>query len=169
MATNLFNSDFFPTEAEIQALDKELQAEVDNLFGIEQPSTSSSTPVPDTFSFIKPLDPSSEEYKDIANSLSNRVGSSLDSLYSMFNEGFGLLADQLGADETAASFRSDAAQNLKDRADRPQPEITGSVVETAGKISDDMADGQFADAVDKGVTGTKALLAEALPALAPPA
>ena len=167
MATNLFNSDFFPTEAEIQALDKELQAEVDNLFGIEQPSTSSSTPVPDTFSFIKPLDPSSEEYKDIANSWSNRLGAGIDSMYAMFNEGFGLLADQLGADETAASFRSDAAQNLKDRADRPQPEITGSVVETAGKISDDMADGQFADAVDKGVTGIKALAAEAFPALAP--
>ncbi len=172
MATNLSDIGFVGGEedlatlySKIKAEDEKLKKQVDALLYGTDFKTSANE---DFLNLnIKPLDPSSEEYKDIANSWSNRLGAGIDSMYAMFNEGFGLLADQLGADETAASFRADAAQNLKDRAERPQPEITGSVVETAGKISDDMADGQFADAVDKGVTGTKALLAEALPALAP--
>ena len=108
-----------------------------------------------------------EQYKEQANSWSNILGGGLDSMYAMFNEGFGLLADQFGADETAASFRADAEQNRKDRAARPQPEIGASITETAGKVSDDLADGRFADALDKSASGLKAMTGEALPMLAP--
>ena len=108
-----------------------------------------------------------EQYEEEANSWSNRLGSSVDSVYSMFNEGLGLLADQLGADETAASFRADAAQNLKDRAARPQPKITASVTESVDKISKDIADANYLDAAGKVATTVKATFAEAIPSLAP--
>jgi len=167
MATNLFSTDSFPTISEIEAWDKEIQAELDILLGTSQSSEVSTSPEQELNLLTQPLLVGSEEYEDIANSWSNRLGAGVDSVSSMFNEGLGLLADQLGADETAASFRADAAQNLKDRADRPQPKITASITDTAGKISDDIANDQWGDAVDKVGTALKATAAEAIPSLAP--
>ena len=167
MATNL--SDLgLPTEAELQALEKELDAQVNSLLGTPQESSVEADPSPIDFdNFFKPLDPNSEEYKEEANSWSNRLGSSVDSVYSMFNEGLGLLADQLGADETAASFRADAAQNLKDRAARPQPEITASLTESVDNISEDIKNDEYLEAAGKVATTVKATFAEAIPSLAP--
>ena len=118
MATNLSDIGFVGGEedlatlySKIKAEDEKLKKQVDTLLYGTDFKTSANE---DFLNLnIKPLDPSSEEYKDIANSWSNRLGAGIDSMYAMFNEGFGLLADQLGADETAASFRADAAKNLK--------------------------------------------------------
>ena len=167
MATNL--SDLgLPTEAELQALEKELDAQVNSLLGTPQESSVEADPSPIDFdNFFKPLDPNSEEYKEEANSWSNRLGASVDSVYAMLNEGLGLLADQLGADETAASFRADAAQNLKDRAARPQPEITASLTESVDNISEDIKNDKYLEAAGKVATTVKATFAEAIPSLAP--
>jgi hypothetical protein len=167
MATNLFSTDSFPTISEIEAWDKEIQAELDILLGTSQSSEVSTLPEQKLDLATQPLLVGSEEYEDIANSWSNRLGAGVDSVSSMFNEGLGLLADQLGADETAASFRADAAQNLKDRADRPQPKITASITDTAGKISDDIKNDEYLEAAGKVGTAIKATFAEAIPSLAP--
>ena len=172
MATNLSDiglgsiqteADLNDAYAKINAENEQLNAEINTLLY----GKSLETPTDISLLNIKPLEVGSEEYKEEANSWSNRLGASVDSVSSMFNEGLGLLADQLGADETAASFRADAAQNLKDRAARPQPEITASITDTAGKISDDIANDQWGDAVDKVGTAFKATAAEAIPSLAP--
>jgi len=168
MATNLTGIPRLFQGDDIAALNQELLEKYQNLMSMDiegmevtDPTNSDLTPV------IPPLDPDSQEYKDIANSWSNRLGAGFDSMYSMFNEGLGLLADQFGADEAAVSFREDAAQNLRDRANRPQPEITGSITDTASKISEDISDDQWYDAVNKAATGIKALASEAVPSLAP--
>ena len=72
MATNL--SDLgLPTEAELQALEKELDAQVNSLLGTPQESSVEADPSPIDFdNFFKPLDPNSEEYKELL-ALKNRL------------------------------------------------------------------------------------------------
>ena len=165
MSTNLSNilyTEDFPKESDIDALEKQLDAQLAQLL---------SSPVQDTTSedsselTIKPLDPSSNEYKDIANSWSNRLGAGLDTTKALVNEGLGLFFDQVGADETAASYRRDAQQNIKDRQARPQPEISPSVTEEVPKIVEDFSEGEVLEALGKSATLTKGLLSEAIPSM----
>ena len=113
MSTNLSNilyTEDFPKESDIDALEKQLDAQIAQLLSLPVQDTTSD----DSSEFtIKPLDPSSDEYKDIANSWSNRLGAALDTTKELVNEGLGLFFDQVGADEKAASYRKDAPTKYK--------------------------------------------------------
>ena len=166
MATNLSNIPPLFQGADLDAIYQERLAEYQKLMSIDLEDLGiTSSANMDLTPAIPPLDPNSQEYKDIANSWSNRLGSSWDSTKSMVNEGLGLLFNQIGADEIAASYRRDAEQNLQDRAARAQPEITPAITEEIPEISSKVADGEVLAALSHGATTVKALISEALPSM----
>ena len=94
MATNLSDiglgsiqteADLNDAYAKINAENEQLNAEINTLLYGE----SLETPTDISLLNIKPLEVGSEEYKEEANSWSNRLGASVDSVSSMFNEGLG--------------------------------------------------------------------------------
>lgn len=82
-------------------------------------------------------------------------------------EGYGLLADMLGADETAKENR-DAAKNIsRELAARPQPTQTASIVEEAPEIVEKFSEGNVLEGFNKLAGQAETLTATALPSLAP--
>lgn len=91
----------------------------------------------------------------------------IEGMKSSIYEGYGLLADMLGADETAKENR-DAAENIrKELAARPQPTQTASIVEEAPEIAKKFAEGEVLEGFNKLAGQAETLTATALPSLAP--
>jgi hypothetical protein len=91
----------------------------------------------------------------------------IEGMKSSIYEGYGLLADMLGADETAKENR-DAAENIRrELAARPQPTQTASIVEEAPEIAKKFAEGEVLEGFNKLAGQAETLTATALPSLAP--
>jgi len=82
-------------------------------------------------------------------------------------EGYGLLADMLGADETAKENRDAAESIRKELAARPQPTQTASIVEEAPEIVEKFSEGNVLEGFNKLAGQAETLTATALPSLAP--
>ena len=82
-------------------------------------------------------------------------------------EGYGLLADMLGADETAKENRDAAESIRKELAARPQPTQTASIVEEAPEIVEKFSEGNILEGFNKLAGQAETLTATALPSLAP--
>jgi len=136
MATNLFSTDSFPTISEIEAWDKEIQAELDILLGTSQSSEVSTLPEQKLDLATQPLLVGSEEYADIANSTSNKWDIATDELGANFYSSLGVISAKFGLDDEAKSFRETATQYRKDAASKPKPDISMSITEEGGKIYD---------------------------------
>jgi GH24 family phage-related lysozyme (muramidase) len=166
MATNL--SDLgLPTEAELQALEKELDAQVNSLLGTPQESSVEADPSPIDFdNFFKPLDPNSEEYKDVANSTSNKWDIATDELGANFYSSLGVISAKFGLDDAAKSFRETATQYRKDAASKPKPDISMSITEEGGKIYDKFSEGEFLEALKDTAEFVHSALIGAAPSIA---
>jgi hypothetical protein len=91
----------------------------------------------------------------------------IEGMKSSIYEGYGLLADMLGADETAKENR-DAAKNIsRELATRPQPTQTASIVEEAPEIVEKFSEGNVLEGFNKLAGQAETLTATALPSLAP--
>ena len=99
------------------------------------------------------------------------VGAKLDVGYEVMKstmyEGYGLLADMLGADETAKENRDAAESIRRELAARPQPTQTASIVEEAPEIAKKFAEGEVLEGFNKLAGQAETLTATALPTLAP--
>ena len=91
----------------------------------------------------------------------------IEGMKSSMYEGYGLLADMLGADETAKENR-DAAEGIRrELSARPQPTQTASIVEEAPEIAEKFAEGEILEGFNKLAGQAETLTATALPSLAP--
>jgi hypothetical protein len=91
----------------------------------------------------------------------------IEGMKSSMYEGYGLLADMLGADETAKENRDAAESIRRELAARPQPTQTASIVEEAPEIAKKFAEGEVLEGFNKLAGQAETLTATALPSLAP--
>ena len=166
MATNLFSTDSFPTISEIEAWDKEIQAELDILLGTSQSSEVSTLPEQKLDLATQPLLVGSEEYADIANSTSNKWDIATDELGANFYSSLGVISAKFGLDDEAKSFRETATQYRKDAASKPKPDISMSITEEGGKIYDKFSEGEFLEAFKDTAEFVHSALIGAAPSIA---
>ena len=91
----------------------------------------------------------------------------IEGMKSSMYEGYGLLADMLGADETAKENRGAAEGIRRELSARPQPTQTASIVEEAPEIAEKFAEGEILEGFNKLAGQAETLTATALPSLAP--
>ena len=88
-----------------------------------------------------------EEYRDVANSTSNKWDIATDELGANFYSSLGVISAKFGLDDAAKSFRETATQYRKDAASKPKPDISMSITEEGGKIYDKFSEGEFLEAL----------------------
>ena len=177
MATNLSDIDFgsIQTEADlnnayakINAENEQLNTEINTLLYGESLETSTDTletPTDTSLLNIKPLEVGSEEYKEMANSTSNKWDIATDELGVNFYKSLGVVTSKLGMDDEAKVFRDIANEYAKDAASKPRPDISMSITEEGGKIYDKFSEGQFLEAVEDTAEFVHSALIGAAPSM----
>ena len=107
-----------------------------------------------------------EEYKDVANSTSNKWDIATDELGANFYSSLGVISAKFGLDDEAKSFRETATQYRKDAASKPKPDISMSITEEGGKIYDKFSEGEFLEAFKDTAEFVHSALIGAAPSIA---
>ena len=102
---------------------------------------------------------------DYADSTGNKWDIATDSLAASAYDGIGLIADLIGADDTAAEWRKEADRYQKIAASRPKPTISMSVTEEVPDIIDKFSDGEIGSAISDSAELVHSLMVGVLPSL----
>ena len=103
--------------------------------------------------------------KDYADSTSNKWDIATDRLTASAYDGIGLIADIVGADDTASEWRKEADRYQKIAASRPKPTISMSVTEEVPDIIDKFSDGEIGQAISDSAELVHSLMIGVLPSL----
>ena len=102
---------------------------------------------------------------DYADSTGNKWDIATDQLSAAAYDGIGLIADIVGADDTAAEWRREADRYQKIAASRPKPTISMSVTEEVPDIIDRFSDGEISQAISDSAELAHSLIIGVLPSL----
>ena len=145
-------------EREIYGDASPFKTDTQEILTLEDVGLTKDSAVPETKFVSQYYDP---------DSFGAKLDVGIEGMKSSMYEGYGLLADMLGADETAKENR-DAAEGIRrELAARPQPTQTASIVEEAPEIAKKFAEGEVLEGFNKLAGQAETLTATALPSLAP--
>ena len=102
---------------------------------------------------------------DYADSTGNKWDIATDQLSAAAYDGIGLVADIVGADDTAAEWRKEADRYQKIAASRPKPTVSMSVTEEIPEIIDRFSDGDISQAISDSAELAHSLIIGVLPSL----
>ena len=111
----------------------------------------------DLLNQLKNISPSTSGLKGLGinpNSTANKFDLATDDMGKEFYSTLGMLADIVGAEETAKDFRATSEEFRKARESKPQPDISAAVTDEAPKIYDRFSRGEILG----GITDTAELL-----------
>ena len=130
---------------------------------VAKSQTSSETLTPDDLKIFS----SSVSTDYDPDDFSSKLDVGIENMKASITEGYGLLADMLGFDETAKENRVYAEGIRKELSSRPQPTQTPSITAEAGDIYKKFSEGDVLEGFNKMAGQAETLTATALPSMAP--